>query len=93
MHDALTKLGKLPEDTLVYNGHEYTTGSAKFGLHIEPHNDAIKRYARMHISQLTAGFSPTRMRATVPRASRRSATRSSGTSSCASIPRRLSGYL
>ena len=45
MHDALTKLGKLPEDTLVFNGHEYTTGSAKFGHHIEPHNEAIKRYA------------------------------------------------
>lgn len=45
MHDSLTKLGKLPEDTLVYNGHEYTTGSAKFGLHIEPHNDDLKRFA------------------------------------------------
>ncbi|EKC98187.1 hydroxyacylglutathione hydrolase [Trichosporon asahii var. asahii CBS 8904] len=43
MHDALTKLGKLPEDTLVFNGHEYTMGSAKFGHHIEPHNEAIKR--------------------------------------------------
>lgn len=42
MHEALTKLGKLPEDTLVYNGHEYTTGSAKFGLHIEPHNEDLK---------------------------------------------------
>lgn len=47
MHDALTKLGNLPEDTLVYNGHEYTTGSAKFGLHIEPNNEDIKRCVQL----------------------------------------------
>ena len=45
MHAALTHLGKLPEDTLVYNGHEYTKGSAKFGLTIEPDNQALKGYA------------------------------------------------
>ena len=43
MHAALTHLGKLPEDTVVYNGHEYTKGSAKFGLAIEPENEALKR--------------------------------------------------
>jgi hydroxyacylglutathione hydrolase len=42
MHTALTHLGKLPDDTLVYNGHEYTKGSAKFGLTIEPKNAQIK---------------------------------------------------
>jgi hydroxyacylglutathione hydrolase len=42
MHEALTKLGGLPEDTLVFNGHEYTKGSAKFGLTIEPDNEALK---------------------------------------------------
>jgi hydroxyacylglutathione hydrolase len=42
MHAALSKLGTLPADTLVFNGHEYTTGSAKFGLHIEPTNAALK---------------------------------------------------
>jgi hydroxyacylglutathione hydrolase len=42
MHAALSKLGNLPEDTLVFNGHEYTGGSAKFGLAIEPNNSAIK---------------------------------------------------
>lgn len=42
MDAALTKLGKLPEDTIVYNGHEYTKGSAKFGLQIEPNNSALK---------------------------------------------------
>ena len=42
MHNALTHLGKLPDDTLVYNGHEYTKGSVKFGLTIEPDNDSLK---------------------------------------------------
>lgn len=42
MHAALTKLGKLPEDTIVYNGHEYTSASVKFGLKIEPDNKALQ---------------------------------------------------
>ena len=42
MHAALTKLGGLPEDTKVYNGHEYTKGSVKFGLTIEPKNEKLK---------------------------------------------------
>jgi hydroxyacylglutathione hydrolase len=42
MHAALTKLGELPADTLVYNGHEYTKGSAKFGLTIEPDNKDLQ---------------------------------------------------
>jgi hydroxyacylglutathione hydrolase len=42
MHAALTHLGKLPDDTIVYNGHEYTKGSAKFGLSVEPNNQDLK---------------------------------------------------
>jgi hydroxyacylglutathione hydrolase len=44
MHAALTHLGSLPDDTVVYNGHEYTKGSVKFGLTIEPENEALKGY-------------------------------------------------
>lgn len=43
MHAALTYLGKLPDETIVYNGHEYTPGNVKFGLKIEPVNEDIKR--------------------------------------------------
>lgn len=46
MHAALTHLGKLPDDTIVYNGHEYTKGSAKFGLSVEPNNLDLKGSAR-----------------------------------------------
>ena len=42
MHAALTKLGGLPDDTLVWNGHEYTKGSVKFGLKIEPENKDLQ---------------------------------------------------
>ena len=42
MHAALTKLGGLPDDTLVWNGHEYTKGSVKFGLKIEPENKELQ---------------------------------------------------
>jgi glyoxylase-like metal-dependent hydrolase (beta-lactamase superfamily II) len=42
MHTALTKLSKLPDDTKVWNGHEYTKGSAAFGLKIEPDNKALQ---------------------------------------------------
>ncbi|KAJ9113163.1 hypothetical protein QFC20_002055 [Naganishia adeliensis] len=43
MHSALTYLSKLPQDTIVYNGHEYTSGSAKFGQSVEPDNKDIAR--------------------------------------------------
>jgi hydroxyacylglutathione hydrolase len=43
MHAALTYLSKLPQDTIVYNGHEYTSGSAKFGQSVDPDNKDIKR--------------------------------------------------
>ncbi|KAJ9100595.1 hypothetical protein QFC21_003639 [Naganishia friedmannii] len=43
MHAALTYLSKLPQDTVVYNGHEYTSGSAKFGQSVEPDNKDIDR--------------------------------------------------
>ncbi|KAJ9122325.1 hypothetical protein QFC22_001746 [Naganishia vaughanmartiniae] len=43
MHAALSYLSKLPQDTVVYNGHEYTSGSAKFGQSMEPDNKDIAR--------------------------------------------------
>jgi len=49
MYDALAvKLAALPDDTLVYCGHEYTEGNLKFALTIEPENGEIKeRYAKV----------------------------------------------
>jgi hydroxyacylglutathione hydrolase len=36
------KLGKLPADTKVYCGHEYTASNLRFALHAEPDNEAVK---------------------------------------------------
>jgi len=38
MHDSLTRLAQLPDDTRVYCGHEYTLANIKFALAAEPDN-------------------------------------------------------
>ncbi|MEJ8569876.1 hydroxyacylglutathione hydrolase [Microbaculum marinum] len=38
MWTSLEKLGRLPRETLLYCGHEYTQANAKFALTIEPDN-------------------------------------------------------
>ncbi|HIF95062.1 MAG: hydroxyacylglutathione hydrolase [Myxococcales bacterium] len=44
MYDALCiKLAALPDDTLVYCGHEYTEGNLRFALTVEPDNAEIKK--------------------------------------------------
>ncbi|HEX7663227.1 MAG TPA: hydroxyacylglutathione hydrolase [Polyangiaceae bacterium] len=45
MHTSLQKLAKLPKDTAVYCGHEYTQSNLKFELHVEPSNTAAKARA------------------------------------------------
>jgi hydroxyacylglutathione hydrolase len=49
MYDALcVKLAALPDDYLVYCGHEYTEGNLKFALTVEPENPEIReRYDRV----------------------------------------------
>ncbi|KAG8891104.1 Cytoplasmic glyoxalase II [Tulasnella sp. 332] len=43
MHKSLSYLGTLPDDTVTWIGHEYTTSNFKFGAHVDPENEAIKR--------------------------------------------------
>ncbi|MBU0859895.1 MAG: hydroxyacylglutathione hydrolase, partial [Alphaproteobacteria bacterium] len=46
MWESLQKLAALPDDTLVYCGHEYTAANARFALDVEPDNkDLIYRAA------------------------------------------------
>lgn len=45
MWHSLEKLAKLPPQTTIYCGHEYTLSNGKFALTIEPENDALQ--ARM----------------------------------------------
>ena len=42
MYDSLCKLAALPEDTVVYSGHEYTKTNAKFALTVDPENPDLK---------------------------------------------------
>lgn len=42
MWASLQRLMALPAATMVYSGHEYTTGNAKFALTIEPDNADLK---------------------------------------------------
>jgi hydroxyacylglutathione hydrolase len=44
---ALDYLGSLPNETIVYNGHEYTAGSLAFGKHIDPSNPGLERLAEI----------------------------------------------
>uniref|UniRef100_W5MCP2 Hydroxyacylglutathione hydrolase, mitochondrial n=1 Tax=Lepisosteus oculatus TaxID=7918 RepID=W5MCP2_LEPOC len=44
MYKALIDvLGKLPPETRVYCGHEYTINNLKFAQHVEPKNEAIRK--------------------------------------------------
>ncbi len=46
MWESLSKLAALPTDTIVYSGHEYTTGNANFALTVEPDNAALQARAK-----------------------------------------------
>ncbi|KAL3087794.1 hypothetical protein niasHT_029558 [Heterodera trifolii] len=44
MHHALNeRLAALPDETLVYCGHEYTVANLRFALTVEPSNEAIRQ--------------------------------------------------
>lgn len=44
MHDALNvKLARLPDETAVYCGHEYTESNLRFALSLEPGNERLRR--------------------------------------------------
>jgi hydroxyacylglutathione hydrolase len=55
MWPALEKLMKLPGDTMIYCGHEYTASNAKFALTIEPENAALRKRAEEVATLRTAG--------------------------------------
>jgi hydroxyacylglutathione hydrolase len=44
---ALDYLGSLPNETIVYNGHEYTASNLAFGKHIDPSNPGLERLAEI----------------------------------------------
>lgn len=58
MWSSLSKLARLPADTRVYCGHEYTLSNGRFALTLEPNNEALK--SRMaEVEQLRNKGQPT----------------------------------
>jgi len=48
MHNSLSRLGELPDNTLVYCTHEYTLSNLRFALAVEPNNpDIAERFAQV----------------------------------------------
>mmetsp|Transcript_37007 Transcript_37007/g.38371 ORF Transcript_37007/g.38371 Transcript_37007/m.38371 type:complete len:377 (-) Transcript_37007:78-1208(-) len=42
LYDSISKIMNLPNDTLLFCGHEYTVNNLKFNLKVDPNNDFIK---------------------------------------------------
>jgi hydroxyacylglutathione hydrolase len=55
MVDSLAKLRALPEDTLVYCGHEYTEKNCRFGAHVDPGWTRVARPVPSTIAEERAG--------------------------------------
>jgi hydroxyacylglutathione hydrolase len=58
MWHSLGKLMALPDDTLIYCGHEYTQANARFALTVEPGNPDLRKRAA-EVDRLRAAGQPT----------------------------------
>ena len=58
MWEGVKALRALPDETLVYCGHEYTASNAKFALSVDPDNLALQRRAA-EVTRLRAADQPT----------------------------------
>ena len=58
MWASLDKLRRLPPETRVFCGHEYTAANARFAVSIDPENQALRRRER-EIAELRAQDKPT----------------------------------
>ncbi len=56
MWHSLDRLRKLPADTKVYCGHEYTVKNARFAEYIDPENAKLKKYVKRAQKQANAGL-------------------------------------
>lgn len=56
--DSLEKLRALPDETRVCGGHEYTLSNARFALHVDPDNAALRERAEQ-VEALRAENRPT----------------------------------
>ena len=56
MWGSLDRLRRLPDETRLYCGHEYTLSNAKFALTVDPDNPALKARAAEAQAQRAQGF-------------------------------------
>ena len=56
MFASLAKFAKLPGETLVCCGHEYTESNARFALHVDPDNAALAVFAKGVAAKRAAGL-------------------------------------
>jgi hydroxyacylglutathione hydrolase len=57
MHQALNKLSKLPRNTKIYCGHEYTLSNLKFAKEVEPNNKQLEDEYK-NVERLTSSNEP-----------------------------------
>ena len=55
MWNSLVKLRKLPDDTQLYCGHEYTQSNGRYALVAEPENEAVAERMRQVDAARAAG--------------------------------------
>lgn len=58
MYESLVALARLPDETRVYCGHEYTTANLRFAAAVEPESEAI-RARLVEVEALRAAGAPT----------------------------------
>lgn len=58
LHQAITRLNTLPDNTLIFCTHEYTLANLQFAAHCLPMNDEVLRYTR-HCKELRHQNLPT----------------------------------
>ena len=56
MWKSLEKLKQLPEDFMIYSGHEYTKSNIEFALTVDPQNEKLKARRTKELEQLQKGL-------------------------------------
>ena len=56
MWKSLEKLKQLPEDFMIYSGHEYTKSNIEFAVTVDPQNEKLLSRRRKELEQLQKGL-------------------------------------
>ena len=56
MWESLKKLKQLPQDIMVYSGHEYTRSNIEFALTVDPNNEKLKERKKKDLESLKKGI-------------------------------------